>query len=353
MKEWKNNIRVVEPYVPGEQPKVSNIIKLNTNENPYPPAPAVVEAAANMDANPLRLYPDPKIEKLVNALAKSHNVEPSQVFAGVGSDDVLSMIFLTFFNSKKPILFPDITYSFYKVWADVYRIPFETPALDENFRIVASDYYKENGGVVITNPNAPTSICEGLDFIRDILLHNSDSIVVVDEAYIDFGGETALPLLKEFDNLIIVRTFSKSRSMAGLRVGYAVASTEIIKALNDVKYSINSYTLNMPAIELATLAVESEAYYDEITAKIIATREWTIKELGALGFECLPSSANFVFAKHNTIPAETIFNALKAEGIFVRYFKAPRINEYLRITIGTDEEMGKVVEFLKNYFMKN
>ena len=256
MKEWKNNIRTVEPYVPGEQPKVANIIKLNTNENPYPPAPAVVKAAANMDANPLRLYPDPKIEKLVNALAKAHNVDSSQVFAGVGSDDVLSMIFLTFFNSKKPILFPDITYSFYKVWADVYRIPYETPALDENFRIVASDYYKENGGVVITNPNAPTSICESLDFIRDILAHNSDSIVVVDEAYIDFGGETALPLLREFDNLIVVRTFSKSRSMAGLRVGYAVASAEIIKALNDVKYSINSYTLNMPAIELATLAVE-------------------------------------------------------------------------------------------------
>ena len=217
----------------------------------------------------------------------------------------------------------------------------------------AEDYYKENGGVVITNPNAPTSICESLDFIRDILAHNSDSIVVVDEAYIDFGGETALPLLREFDNLIVVRTFSKSRSMAGLRVGYAVASAEIIKALNDVKYSINSYTLNMPAIELATLAVESEAYYEEITAKIIATREWTVKELATLGFECLPSSANFVFAKHNSVDAETIFNALKAEGIFVRYFKAPRINEYLRITIGTDEEMGKVVEFLKNYFMEN
>lgn len=349
MREWTKNIRRVEPYVPGEQPKADNIIKLNTNENPYPPAPAVLKAASEMDANPLRLYPDPKIEKLVNALAKSHGVDSEQVFAGVGSDDVLSMIFLTFFNSDKPVLFPDITYSFYKVWADVYRIPYETPALNDDFRIVAADYYRDNGGVVITNPNAPTSIAEGLDFIRDILEHNRDSVVVVDEAYIDFGGETAIPLLKEYDNLIVVRTFSKSRSMAGLRVGYAIAGKEIIKALNDVKYSINSYTLNMPAIDLATLAVESEEYYEEITAKIIATRERTVKALVELGFTCLPSSANFVFAKHERIPAETIFNALKERGIYVRYFNAPRINEYLRITIGTDEEMDKVLDFLKGY----
>ena len=349
MREWTKNIRRVEPYVPGEQPKADNIIKLNTNENPYPPAPAVLKAASEMDANPLRLYPDPKIEKLVNALAKSHGVDSEQVFAGVGSDDVLSMIFLTFFNSDKPVLFPDITYSFYKVWADVYRIPYETPALNDDFRIVAADYYRDNGGVVITNPNAPTSIAEGLDFIRDILEHNRDSVVVVDEAYIDFGGETAIPLLNEYDNLIVVRTFSKSRSMAGLRVGYAIAGKEIIKALNDVKYSINSYTLNMPAIDLATLAVESEEYYEEITAKIIATRERTVKALVELGFTCLPSSANFVFAKHEKIPAETIFNALKERGIYVRYFNAPRINEYLRITIGTDEEMDKVLNFLKGY----
>lgn len=349
MREWTKNIRRVEPYVPGEQPKADNIIKLNTNENPYPPAPSVLKAASEMDANPLRLYPDPKIEKLVNALAKSHGVDSEQVFAGVGSDDVLSMIFLTFFNSDKPVLFPDITYSFYKVWADVYRIPYETPALNDDFRIVAADYYRDNGGVVITNPNAPTSIAEGLDFIRDILEHNRDSVVVVDEAYIDFGGETAIPLLNEYDNLIVVRTFSKSRSMAGLRVGYAIAGKEIIKALNDVKYSINSYTLNMPAIDLATLAVESEEYYEEITAKIIATRERTVKALVELGFTCLPSSANFVFAKHERIPAETIFNALKERGIYVRYFNAPRINEYLRITIGTDEEMDKVLDFLKGY----
>ena len=348
MREWEKNIRRVEPYVPGEQPKNENVIKLNTNENPYPPAPEVIKAASEMKADPLRLYPDPAVTDLVEALAEAHKVRPSQVFPGVGSDDVLSMIFLTFFNSDKPVLFPDITYSFYSVWADVYRIPYEKLALDENFRIKAEDYYKENGGVVIANPNAPTSICENLEFIEDILKHNQDVIVVVDEAYIDFGGESALPLLSKYDNLIIVRTFSKSRSLAGLRVGYAIASEELIKALNDVKYSVNSYTLNRPAIELGTIAVKSKDYYDEITDKIIATRERTVKELTGLGFECLPSSANFVFAKHNRIPAKDIFNALKEAGIYVRYFSAPRINEYLRITIGTDEQMDKVFEFMKN-----
>lgn len=349
MREWINNIRRVEPYVPGEQPKDTNIIKLNTNENPYPPAPSVAKAMADMKADPLRLYPDPVATDLIEALADSHGVKPTQVFPGVGSDDVLSMIFLTFFNSEKPILFPDITYSFYSVWADVYRIPYERPALDENFRIKAEDYYKENGGVVIANPNAPTSICEGLDFLEDILEHNQDVIVVVDEAYIDFGGKSALELLPKYENLIVVRTFSKSRSLAGLRVGYAIASEELIKALNDVKYSVNSYTLNRMSIELGALAAQSGEYYDEITAKIISTRERTVSELNKLGFQCLPSSANFVFAKHNEKKAEDIFNALKSEGIYVRYFKAPRINEFLRITIGTDEEMDKVIEFLKRY----
>ena len=349
MREWINNIRRVEPYVPGEQPKDTNIVKLNTNENPYPPAPSVAKAMAEMKADPLRLYPDPVATDLIEALAVSHGVKSSQVFPGVGSDDVLSMIFLTFFNSDKPILFPDITYSFYSVWADVYRIPYETPALDENFRIKAEDYYKNNGGVVIANPNAPTSICESLDFLEDILEHNQDVIVVVDEAYIDFGGKSALELLPKYENLIVVRTFSKSRSLAGLRVGYAIASEELIKALNDVKYSVNSYTLNRMSIELGTLAAQSGEYYDEITAKIIKTRERTVCELEGLGFECLPSSANFVFARHKEKKAEDIFNALKAEGIYVRYFKAPRINEFLRITIGTDEEMDKVVEFLKRY----
>lgn len=351
MSNWRNYVRRVEPYVPGEQPKDNNIIKLNTNENPYPPAPMVQEAIERMNAEPLRLYPDPVCLDLVEALAKYHKVSAENVFAGVGSDDVLSMIFLTFFNSDKPVLFPDITYSFYKVWANVYKIPYETPELDENFRIKASDYFKENGGIVIANPNAPTSIYEDLDFIRQILDANKDSIVVIDEAYIDFGGVSAVNILAEYDNLIVVRTFSKSRSLAGLRVGYALASKEIIKAINDVKYSINSYTLNMPSLKLATLAVKSADYYDEISQKIIKTRERTQKALFELGFTCLPSKANFLFAKHNEVPAKDIFEALRNNGIYVRYFSAPRINEYLRITIGTDEEMDKVIDFLKRFLL--
>ena len=349
MKAWKNNIRKVEPYVPGEQPKLQNIIKLNTNENPYPPAPAVVETAKNIDMNRLKLYPDPTASRLVEALAKFHGVKPTQIFPGVGSDDVLSIAFLTFFNSDKPVLFPDITYSFYKVWAAVYRIPYETPALDENFNIVAEDYYRENGGVVIANPNAPTAIYRNLDFIRDILDHNQDSIVIVDEAYIDFGGVSALTLLDEYENLVIVRTYSKSKSMAGIRIGYAIASETLIKAMNDVKYSINSYTMNMPSIELGAVAIENNDYYDEVAQKVIATRERTVKRLAELGFECLDSKANFVFARHKSIAGKTLFEELKREGVFVRHFDDERINDFLRITIGTDEQMERLFELLEKY----
>ncbi len=349
MRKWEKNIRTVEPYVPGEQPQNTDVIKLNTNENPYPPAPEVVRASAEMNTDRLRLYPDPAASVLIDALAALHGVKSTQIFPGVGSDDVLSMIFLTFFNSDSPILFPDITYSFYSVWADVYRIPYETPALDGNFMINAEDYYKDNGGVVIANPNAPTSIYREPEFIRDILDHNRESIVVVDEAYIDFAGRSALELLDDYDNLIVVRTFSKSRSMAGLRIGYAIAGERIIKALNDVKYSVNSYTLNMPSIELGTAAAKNNDYYSRITQKIIATRERTVKELSKLGFECLPSGANFVFAKHTSMAGEVIFKELKEAGIFVRHFNAPRINDYLRISVGTDEQMDRLFDFLRKY----
>lgn len=352
MKEWMKNIRRVEPYVPGEQPKDADVIKLNTNENPYPPAPRVAKAAAELDATMLRLYPDPAAAELIDALAAMHGVGSGQIFAGVGSDDVLSMIFMTFFNSDRPVLFPDITYSFYSVWADVYRIPYARPALDGNFRIKAEDYYGENGGVVIANPNAPTSIYEGLDFIEDILRHNEDSVVVVDEAYIDFAGEkSAIALLPEYDNLIVVRTFSKSRSLAGIRIGYAIAGEELIKALNDVKYSVNSYTLNYPSIKLGTAAAMSGDYYDEITRKVIATRERTAGRLGELGFECLPSGANFIFARHKKMPGARIFAGLRDAGIYVRHFDAPRIDDYLRITVGTDEQMDRLIDFLQKYIL--
>lgn len=349
MKPWENNIRRVEPYVPGEQPKDTNIIKLNTNENPYPPAPAVYEEAGKIDMSMYRKYPDPACDILREALADNYGVTSDNVFVGVGSDDVLSMIFLTFFNSKKPILFPDITYSFYSVWAEVYGIPYKRPALDENFNIKAEDYYEENGGIVIANPNAPTGIYRNLDFIRDILEHNQDVIVVVDEAYIDFAGESAVKLLEEYENLIVVQTFSKSKSMAGMRIGMAIASKELIKALNDVKYSVNSYTMNMPSLIMGTAAAKSNEYYKEITAKIVDTRERTVEELNKLDFECLPSGANFVFAKHKSIPGVDIYEYLRQNKVFVRRFNAPRIEDYLRITIGTDLEMDRLHELLKEY----
>ena len=346
MKAFEKNIRKVEPYVPGEQPQ-RKVIKLNTNENPYAPAPGVTKALEEMDTDRLRLYPDPTAAPLVNALADFYHVNPDQVFVGVGSDDVLSMCFLTFFYSEKPIFFPDITYSFYDVWADMLRIPYETKPLDADFRIKASDYYGENGGVVFPNPNAPPGNAEPVEFVRDIVSHNPDVIVFVDEAYVDFGGQTALPLLKEFDNLLVVRTFSKSRSMAGLRIGYALGNEKLIGYLNDVKYSYNYYTMDLTSIELGTCSIKADDYFKEMVKKVVDTRTWFVKEIEALGFTVLPSSANFVFATHKTIPAKEIFENAREHKIFVRYFDKPRIDNYLRISIGTDKEMQLFVAFLK------
>lgn len=347
MNQWRENIRQVEPYTPGEQPKETGIVKLNTNENPYPPSPKVNEIHENL--GDLRLYPDPTAGALVEAIAQYHNVDRSQVFVGVGSDDVLAMSFLTFFNSQKPILFPDITYSFYDVWAGLYRIPYETPALTEDFKIRREDYYKENGGVIFPNPNAPTGIYENLTFVEDILKHNQDVVVIVDEAYIDFGGATALPLLEKYENLLVVRTFSKSRSMAGLRIGYAIGNPELIKALNDVKYSFNSYTMNRPSILLGTASLKDESYFRETTEKIMETRSWFESEMQKLGFSFPDSKANFIFASHKEVPAKEIFEAAKKHKIYVRYFAKPRIDNYLRITIGTREEMQKLLDFLTDY----
>lgn len=347
MNQWRENIRQVEPYTPGEQPKETGIVKLNTNENPYPPSPKVNEIHENL--GDLRLYPDPTAGALVEAIAQYHNVDRSQVFVGVGSDDVLAMSFLTFFNSQKPILFPDITYSFYDVWAGLYRIPYETPALTEDFKIRKEDYYKENGGVIFPNPNAPTGIYENLTFVEDILKHNQDVVVIVDEAYIDFGGATALPLLEKYENLLVVRTFSKSRSMAGLRIGYAIGNQELIKALNDVKYSFNSYTMNLPSILLGTASLKDESYFRETTEKIMETRSWFESEMQKLGFSFPDSKANFIFASHKEVPAKEIFEAAKEHKIYVRYFAKPRIDNYLRITIGTREEMQKLLDFLTDY----
>jgi histidinol-phosphate aminotransferase len=326
------------------------MIKLNTNENPYPPAPGVREALASFDPDRMRLYPDPAVSKLAGAIADYYEVEREQVFVGVGSDDVLAMIFLTFFHGEKPILFPDITYSFYDVWANMLRIPYEQVPLDDAFRIVPGDYARENGGVIFPNPNAPTGELLPLEAVESILSSNPDVIVVVDEAYIDFGGESALPLVKKYDNLIVVQTFSKSRAMAGARIGFAISSPELIKYLNDVKYSFNSYTMDALSIELGTAAIRDRAYFEETRDKIIATREWTKKELASLGFVFGDSKSNFIFARHPQFSGEALFAALKEQDIYVRHFSRPeRINEYLRITIGTEEQMRTLIGFLKDY----
>ena len=286
MKTWRDYVRRVVPYTPGEQPNQTGMIKLNTNENPYPPAPGVVEMAKHLETDKFRLYPDPTANVLTEALADFYHVDKDQIFVGVGSDDVIAMAFQTFFNSDKPILFPDITYSFYPVWADAFRIPYETRALDENFRIRREDYYGENGGIIFPNPNAPTSVYENLEFIEDILNHNREVLVIVDEAYIDFGGKSALELIDRYDNLLVVQTFSKSRSMAGMRIGFAMGNAELIKALNDFKYSFNSYTMNQTSLVLGAEAVKDRAYFEQSVEKIKATRSWTCEALRADGKLC-------------------------------------------------------------------
>ena len=352
MKPWEANIRKVVPYTPGEQPNESGMIKLNTNENPYSPAPGVEKALKALDADTLRLYPDPTAGDLVHSIAAFYGLKDEQVFTGVGSDDVLAMCFLTFFNSEKPILFPDITYSFYDVWADLLRIPYERPALDEEFHIRKEDYFRENGGIVFPNPNAPTGVEMPLSEIEEIVAKNPESIVIVDEAYVDFGAASALPLIEKYDNLLVVQTLSKSRSLAGMRIGYAFGNPELIKYLNDVKYSFNSYTMNLPSQVMGVEAVKDDAYFKATTAKIAATRERIKKELTSLGFTFPDSKANFIFASHKEVPAEELFRALREADIYVRHWNKPRIANSLRITVGTDEEMDRLIAFLKNYLEK-
>lgn len=345
---WEDNVRRVVPYTPGEQPQNPNVIKLNTNECPYPPAPGVAKALQSFQADALRLYPDPAASDLTKALAAYYGVKQSEVFVGVGSDDVLAMIFMTFFNSKKPLLFPDITYSFYDVWADLFRIPYRQIPLNDEFEINKEDYIgKECGGIIFPNPNAPTGVLVDLAFIEDIVRANPDVIVVVDEAYIDFGGVSALPLIQKYDNLLVVQTFSKSRAMAGIRIGYAFGCEKLIKYLSDVKFSFNSYTMNRPALALGVEAVRDDAYFKEIVGKIVNTREWVKKELKELGFVFKDSMSNFIFATHPDYDIVNIFEELRKRDIYVRHFNGERIRDYLRITIGTDEEMKILINTIK------
>lgn len=345
---WEDNVRRVVPYTPGEQPQNPNVIKLNTNECPYPPAPGVAKALQSFQADALRLYPDPAASDLTKALAAYYGVKQSEVFVGVGSDDVLAMIFMTFFNSKKPLLFPDITYSFYDVWADLFQIPYRQIPLNDEFEINKEDYIgKECGGIIFPNPNAPTGVLVDLAFIEDIVRANPDVIVVVDEAYIDFGGVSALPLIQKYDNLLVVQTFSKSRAMAGIRIGYAFGCEKLIKYLSDVKFSFNSYTMNRPALALGIEAVRDDAYFKEIVGKIVNTREWVKKELKELGFVFKDSMSNFIFATHPDYDIVNIFEELRKRDIYVRHFNGERIRDYLRISIGTDEEMKILINTIK------
>ena len=340
MKEfWSGRIRSLTPYTPGEQPKERKFIKLNTNENPYPPSPKVVEAVQKGVDERLKLYPDPDASKLVSALAQSYGVKESQVFVGNGSDEVLAFAFQAFFEEGGTVLFPDITYSFYPVYCNMFGIHYRTVPLQDDFTIPVEKMLGDNDGVVITNPNAPTGIELDQASLRRILEGNPDVVVIVDEAYIDFGGTSALPLLDEYPNLLVVQTMSKSRALAGMRVGFAFGCENLIQALNCVKNSINSYTLDRLALAGAAASVEDKAYFDIRCAEVMATRERTTEELRKQGFTVYPSKTNFIFVSHPDVPAKELFAGLREKGILVRYFAQPRIDNCLRVSIGTDEEM--------------
>ena len=306
----------------------------------------------NFDCEVLRKYPDPDVSALTSALAKQYGLDRGQVFVGVGSDDVLAMSFLTFFNSGKPVLFPDITYSFYDVWADLYRIPYECQPLDEDFCIKKEDYMKPNGGIVLANPNAPTGVMTELAVIEEIIAANQDVVVIVDEAYVDFDGRSCVPLIEKYDNLLVVQTFSKSRALAGMRIGYAMGSQKLIQYLKDVKFSFNSYTMNALTIAAGVASLADEAYFRQNLAKVVATRERAKKELARLGFVFGDSKTNFIFAAHKTVPAQELFEALRASRIYVRHWNKPRIANYLRISVGTDEEMDRLFAFLEQYLIR-
>lgn len=350
MRFWSPEVRELEPYVPGEQPKIQNLLKLNTNENPYPPSPKVVEAVQEVlheQADVLRLYPDPDATVLKQAIAKQQNIDVSQVFVGNGSDEVLAHIFKAFFLQDGPILYPDITYSFYPVYSQFFGTKTKEIPLNVNFEIDVRDYTQPNGGVIITNPNAPTSIALSLAEIEQVLQANPDRVVVIDEAYVDFGAESAVSLINRYENLVVCQTTSKSRSLAGLRVGFAIAQSHLIAALEAVKNSFNSYPIDRFAIAAAVASFEDQAYFEEQCQKVITSREKLVRDLTELGFNVLPSKANFIFATHSQHDAGQLAQKLREQGIIVRYFNKPRINQFLRITVGTNEQNARLVQTLK------
>lgn len=343
-KYWSKLAKSLEPYVPGEQPKDKKYIKLNTNENPYPPSPKVIGAIKNNVDETLKLYPDPNGDELKKTLADYHGLKKEQVFVGNGSDEVLAFSFMAFFDSNESIVFPDITYSFYPVYANIFKIDYNLVSLNEDFTLPVEKFFNANGGVIIPNPNAPTGNYIGLEYIEEILNNNKEKVVIIDEAYVDFGGESAIKLVDKYPNLLVIQTLSKSRSLAGLRVGFALGNEDLINGLESVKNSVNSYTLDKLALVGAVEAIKDEEYFQETIGKIISTRERVTNELKEIGFNIIPSKSNFIFITHPFMKAEEIFMKLREESILVRYFRQPRIDNYLRVTIGNDEEMDAFIK---------
>ncbi len=341
---WSPKVASLSPYVPGEQPKHDNLVKLNTNENPYGPSPQVIEAIRRDTGDGLRLYPEPDSYRLRDCVARYYDLDPARIFVGNGSDEVLAHTFFALFQQSRPILFPDISYSFYPVYCKLYDIPYRTIPLDEDFRLNLEPYRTENGGIIFPNPNAPTGMLLGVDAIERLLEENRDSAIVIDEAYIDFGGESAVKLIDRFPNLLVIQTLSKSRSLAGMRIGLAFGHEELIEALVRVKDSFNSYPLDRLASGAAIASFEDENYFQEIRNRIIQAREWVTRELQALDFQVMPSSANFVFAAPPNRDAAGLAAQLRERGVIVRHFSQPRIASYLRISIGTPEENRRLIQ---------
>jgi len=346
---WSNTVRNISPYIPGEQPGDRKYIKLNTNENPYPPSPRVLEAIRQETGGDLRLYPDPDATLLRNALADMYRLNPDEVFVGNGSDEVLAFCFPAFFNPGDIISFPEITYSFYPVYAKLFGVSSRTVPLNEDYTVNPDIFPEDAKGILLANPNAPTGIAVSINDIEKLLGKHHEKLIVIDEAYVDFGAETAVPLIKEHENLLVVQTFSKSRSLAGLRIGFALGNKDLIEALNRIKNSFNSYTLDRIAVKAAAAALQDREYFEETRARVIRTREATAERLISLGFNVLPSKANFLFVSHNQISGKELFLRLKNDGILVRHFDISGIENFVRISIGTDEEMNTLVDKLEGY----
>lgn len=346
---WTKNLRDIDPYVPGEQSSEKDIVKINANENPYPPSPKVFEAIEKFNASLLRFYPNANATPLKQALADYYNVDIKNVFLGNGSDDVIAIAFQALFNSDLPIAYPDLTYSFYPVWCSLFNIPYKNYPVGDDFRINVEDYKEKNGGVVIPNPNAPTSLGEGTAFVEKLMEYNQDSVVIIDEAYVDFGGVSSVELTKKYENLLVTGTFSKSRSLAGLRIGFAIGSEKLISVLEAVKNSYNSYTIDSVSIAAGVASVFDHEYFTETCNKIIKTRTRVTDELRVLGFKVLDSQTNFLFATKDDLSMKDMFEYLKTKKVYIRYFSVPRIENYVRISIGTDDEMDIFLKEVKEY----